>query len=113
MWSVLSRNDLVSGSLSSDSDALPFGGQRAFGHDGAGGALTFGDSEIGMAFGFTTDLVPELAGADPEALDLVQVARSCILRPLIFKKQVLKSSIRYMFKLLFAVCKQMVWKLWV
>jgi CubicO group peptidase (beta-lactamase class C family) len=58
---------------------LPFGGQRAFGHDGAGGTLTFGDPEIGMAFGFTTDLVPELAGADPEAWDLVHVARSCIL----------------------------------
>lgn len=57
---------------------LPFGGRRAFGHDGLGGALSFADPDIDMSFGFTTDLVPELAGADSEAWDLVRAARACV-----------------------------------
>jgi CubicO group peptidase (beta-lactamase class C family) len=57
---------------------LPFGGQRAFGHDGGGGALSFADPDRSMSFGFTTDLAPELAGADPVAWDLIKAARACI-----------------------------------
>lgn len=57
---------------------LPFGGDQAFGHDGFGGALSFADPETGLAFGFTTDLVPELAGADPDVWGLVNAARACV-----------------------------------
>jgi CubicO group peptidase (beta-lactamase class C family) len=57
---------------------LPLGSDRAFGHDGFGGALAFADPETGLAFGFTTDRVPELAGADPEVWRLADAARACI-----------------------------------
>jgi CubicO group peptidase (beta-lactamase class C family) len=58
---------------------LPLGSDRAFGHDGFGGALGFADPECGLALGFTTDLVPELSGADPEVWAIADVARACIV----------------------------------
>jgi CubicO group peptidase (beta-lactamase class C family) len=56
---------------------LPLGGPTSFGHDGVGGALSFADPDTGIAFGFTTDRVPELAGADPEAWPLVDALHAC------------------------------------
>jgi hypothetical protein len=43
-----------------------------------GGTPGFADRETGMAFGFTTDLVPELPGADPVTRDLIATALRCI-----------------------------------
>jgi len=57
---------------------IPFAGPSSFGHDGLGGALGFADRETGIAFGFVTDLVPELAGVDPATRELIAAARQCI-----------------------------------
>lgn len=57
---------------------IPFAGPSSFGHDGLGGALGFADRETGMAFGFITDLVPELAGADPATRELIAAAAGCM-----------------------------------
>lgn len=57
---------------------LPFGGSGAFGHDGLSGGMGFADPALGLAFGFTTDLVPELTGADPVVWDLLAATRRCL-----------------------------------
>jgi CubicO group peptidase (beta-lactamase class C family) len=57
---------------------LPFGGDGAFGHDGLGGSLGLADPKLGIALGFTTDLVPELTGADPAIWPIVEAVRDCM-----------------------------------
>ena len=57
---------------------LPMAGPTSFGHDGAGGALAFGDRASRMAFAFTTDLVPALLGADPDVDVLVAAVMGCL-----------------------------------
>jgi CubicO group peptidase (beta-lactamase class C family) len=49
---------------------LPFGSHRAFGHDGAAGALAFADPETGLAFAYTVVRAPHPGGADPRALKM-------------------------------------------
>ncbi|MEV7608579.1 serine hydrolase domain-containing protein [Microbacterium sp. NPDC089320] len=46
-----------------------FGGPRAFGHDGGGGALACVDPDTGVAFAWTTTRGPWPGGADPRAAD--------------------------------------------
>jgi CubicO group peptidase (beta-lactamase class C family) len=58
---------------------LVFGGFRAFGHDGAGGALGFHDPETGISFGYTVRRTPPPGGADPRALRIAQAMRSIVL----------------------------------
>jgi CubicO group peptidase (beta-lactamase class C family) len=48
--------------------AMPFGGHRAFGHDGAAGALACVDPETGVAFAYTVARGPWPGGADPRAV---------------------------------------------
>jgi CubicO group peptidase (beta-lactamase class C family) len=50
--------------------ALPFGGPRAFGHDGAQGAVGGVDPETGVAYAYTVARGPWPGGADPRALAL-------------------------------------------
>ncbi|WP_150309210.1 serine hydrolase domain-containing protein [Planctomonas psychrotolerans] len=50
--------------------ALPFGGPRAFGHDGAQGALGGVDPDTGVAYAYTVARGPWPGGADPRALAL-------------------------------------------
>lgn len=49
-------------------DNLAFGGFRAFGHDGAGGALGFHDPQTGISFGYTVRRTPPPGGADARAI---------------------------------------------
>jgi CubicO group peptidase (beta-lactamase class C family) len=49
---------------------LPYGGPRAFGHDGAQGALGGVDPETGVAYAYTVARGPWPGGADPRALTL-------------------------------------------
>jgi CubicO group peptidase (beta-lactamase class C family) len=48
--------------------AMPFGGHRAFGHDGAAGGLACVDPETGVAFAYTVARGPWPGGADPRAV---------------------------------------------
>ena len=55
----------------------PFGGQRSFGHDGAGGALGFADPSVGLAFGY----VPapyESPSAGSRGSRLAQAVQQCL-----------------------------------
>jgi CubicO group peptidase (beta-lactamase class C family) len=52
------------------SQQLAFGGPRAFGHDGAAGALACVDPDTGVAFGYTIARGPWPGGADPRAVAL-------------------------------------------
>jgi CubicO group peptidase (beta-lactamase class C family) len=52
------------------SQQLAFGGPRAFGHDGAAGALACADPDTGVAFGYTIARGPWPGGADPRAVAL-------------------------------------------
>jgi len=54
---------------------VPFGSYRAFGHDGAGGALGFADPLYGMSFGYIPNPIVLPGGADPRALRLSALAR--------------------------------------
>lgn len=50
------------------SAAMPFGGPRAIGHDGAAGAFACVDPETGVAFAYTIVRGPWPGGADPRAV---------------------------------------------
>src|SRR4051794_21488920 len=50
--------------------ALAFGGPRAFGHDGAAGALACVDPDTGVAFAYTVARGPWPGGGDPRAIQL-------------------------------------------
>ncbi|MDQ0675191.1 CubicO group peptidase (beta-lactamase class C family) [Pseudarthrobacter siccitolerans] len=59
---------------------LVFGGFRAFGHDGAGGALGYHDPETQISFGYTVRRTPPPGGADARALRIAQAMRSIVLK---------------------------------
>ena len=57
---------------------LPFAGEGSFGHDGHGGAYAFGHPGLELGFGFLTDQMPDLGGADPFALELADAVLGCL-----------------------------------
>jgi CubicO group peptidase (beta-lactamase class C family) len=57
---------------------MPFGSYRAFGHDGAGGALGFADPMYDLAFGYIPMPMQYPGGADPKAVELSLLIRQCI-----------------------------------
>lgn len=59
-------------------DRMEFGSYRAFGHDGAGGAIGFADPMYDLAFGYIPMPMQYPGGADPKAIVLSQIVRSCI-----------------------------------
>jgi CubicO group peptidase (beta-lactamase class C family) len=59
---------------------LNFGGFRAFGHDGMGGALGFHDPETGISFGYIVRRMPPPGGCDARALRIAQAMRSIVLQ---------------------------------
>jgi CubicO group peptidase (beta-lactamase class C family) len=54
---------------------MPWGSHRAFGHDGAGGALGFADPLHDLAFGYMTQPMYHPGGADQRAIALSQLVR--------------------------------------
>lgn len=52
------------------SAAMPFGGPRAFGHDGAAGCFACVDPDTGVAFAWTIVRGPWPGGGDPRAISL-------------------------------------------
>jgi CubicO group peptidase (beta-lactamase class C family) len=58
---------------------LAFGGFRAFGHDGAGGALGFHDPQTGISFGYTVRRTPPPGGADERALSVARLLQRIAL----------------------------------
>ena len=57
---------------------MDFGSYLAFGHDGAGGAIGFADPLYGTAFGYIPMPMQYPGGADPKAVRLAQIVRSCV-----------------------------------
>jgi CubicO group peptidase (beta-lactamase class C family) len=57
---------------------MDFGSYRAFGHDGAGGAIGCADPSYDLAFGYVPASLQLPGGADPKGLHLNQIARSCL-----------------------------------
>jgi len=57
---------------------IPFGSYRAFGHDGAGGALGFADPMYDLAFGYIPMPMQYPGGADHKAVELSILIRKCI-----------------------------------
>jgi CubicO group peptidase (beta-lactamase class C family) len=57
---------------------LAFGGFRAFGHDGAGGALGFHDPETRFSLGYTVRRTPPPGGADPRVLEIAEMLRATV-----------------------------------
>jgi CubicO group peptidase (beta-lactamase class C family) len=60
------------------SPGLEFGGFRAFGHDGVGGALGFHDPETQISFGYTVRKMPSPGGADKRAIQIAQRLRDVV-----------------------------------
>lgn len=56
---------------------VPFGSYRAFGHDGAGGALGYADPLHDLAFGYVPARMAFPGGVDPKAVRLSAIARHC------------------------------------
>jgi hypothetical protein len=57
---------------------VEFGSYRAFGHDGAGGALAFADPAYGIGFGYIPMPIQYPGAADPKGVQLSTLVRSCI-----------------------------------
>ena len=57
---------------------MEFGSYRAFGHDGAGGALAYADPLHDLAFGFIPLPMQYPGGADPKAVQLSQLVREAV-----------------------------------
>lgn len=51
--------------------AMPYGSYRAFGHDGAGGAMAFADPIGGICLGYTIRRTPFPGGMDRRVVDIV------------------------------------------
>lgn len=58
---------------------LLLGSYRAYGHDGAGGALAYADPTGAISFGYTVPRVPFPGGADARALRLGALVREVVL----------------------------------
>lgn len=58
---------------------MPFGGYRAFGHDGAGGALAFADPETEISFAYIPAPMQYPGGADHRSIELARLARECAM----------------------------------
>jgi CubicO group peptidase (beta-lactamase class C family) len=57
---------------------MPWGSHRAFGHDGAGGALGFADPMYDLALGYMTQPMSYPGGADQRAIALSQLVRRIV-----------------------------------
>ncbi|WP_368497746.1 serine hydrolase domain-containing protein [Herbiconiux sp. A18JL235] len=60
------------------SHRVPFGSYRAFGHDGAGGALGFADPLHDLSFGYVPARMAYPGGVDPKAVELSRIVRAAL-----------------------------------
>lgn len=60
------------------SPRLDFGSYRAFGHDGAGGAIGCADPTYDLAIGYIPAPMQYPGGADPKGIELTQLARRVV-----------------------------------
>lgn len=58
-------------------DRLTYGSWRAFGHDGAGGAIGVADPTYGLAYGYVPRRMYVPGGADPRGMNLARLVREC------------------------------------
>lgn len=59
-------------------ERLSYGSWRAFGHDGAGGAIGVADPTFGIAFGYIPRRMAVPGGADARGLALARTLRQCV-----------------------------------
>ena len=59
---------------------MDFGSYRAFGHDGAGGAIGFADPAHHLGFGYVPQPMQPPGGADPKGVRLATITRACAAR---------------------------------
>jgi CubicO group peptidase (beta-lactamase class C family) len=59
-------------------ERLAYGSWRAFGHDGAGGAIGVADPAFRLAYGYIPRRMCSPGGADPRGLALASITRRCI-----------------------------------
>jgi CubicO group peptidase (beta-lactamase class C family) len=60
------------------SAALPFGGPRAFGAPGAGGALGFADPDTGVGYAYVTNRMGTHLTGDPRDVALRRALDACL-----------------------------------
>ena len=62
----------------------PFGGERAFGHSGAGGSVGFADPEAGIAGGYVMNRMMQGLAGDPRSRPLIQASYDAVGAPAAF-----------------------------
>ncbi len=61
-----------------DSTFQPLGGQRAFGHAGAGGSLGFADPDADLGFGYVMNKMQQNLAGDPRTTGLINAVYKAI-----------------------------------
>jgi len=64
--------------LSQDQADMRFGGDRSFGHPGAGGSVGFADPEYRIGFGYVMNRMGPHILLDPRAVALIGAVYACI-----------------------------------
>jgi CubicO group peptidase (beta-lactamase class C family) len=62
----------------------PYGGERAFGHSGAGGSVGFADPEAGIGGGYVMNRMMQGLAGDPRSRALIQASYDAVGAPVAF-----------------------------
>lgn len=62
----------------------PYGGERSFGHSGAGGSVGFADPEARLAGGYVMNRMMQGLAGDPRSRSLIQASYECTGAPAVF-----------------------------
>jgi CubicO group peptidase (beta-lactamase class C family) len=62
----------------------PYGGERSFGHSGAGGSVGFADPEARLAGGYVMNRMMQGLAGDPRSRGLIQASYECAGAPAVF-----------------------------
>ena len=60
------------------SEFAPYGGERAFGHSGAGGSVGFADPEAGIAGGYVMNRMMQGLSGDPRSRPLIKTSYDAV-----------------------------------